>query len=288
MTGRDWLEKANREKFALGAFNVGNIETFKAVVMAAASKMSPIIIETSPGETDWLGADNIVDLAKNYSQDLGIPILINLDHALSLGECQKGIEAGFDLIHFDGSKLTLEENIATTKQVVKLTHSKGLTAEGELDHIGGSSEIHPGAASLEVSKVAMTDPEEAARFVKETGVDIFASFVGNVHGLYAGESKNLDIERLRQIKNRCPGVFLSLHGSSGIPETQIKEAIEKEGIIKVNLNTEVRRIFKDSLAMMLKQYPEEYAMYKSEGPVVAAVQKLVEHKIDLFGSTNKA
>ena len=119
MTAREWLEKAKKEKFAIGAFNVGNLETFKAIVLAAANKKSPIIIETSPGETDWLGEDNIVDLAKNYSQDYGIPILVNLDHAQTLAECILAIEAGFDLVHFDGSKLPLEENIKITKEVVE-------------------------------------------------------------------------------------------------------------------------------------------------------------------------
>src|ERR1041385_225624 len=104
MTAREWLEKAKKEKFAIGAFNVGNLETFKAIVQAAANKKSPVIIESSPGETDWMGADNVVALAKDYSKDFGIPVLVNLDHAEKLEECQQAIEVGYDLIHFDGSK----------------------------------------------------------------------------------------------------------------------------------------------------------------------------------------
>ncbi len=285
MGAKDWLQKAKNEKFAIGAFNVGNLETFKAVVKAAADKKSPIIIESSPGETEWMGADNVVDIARNFSQDFGVPILVNLDHAVSLEECQKGIEAGYDLIHFDGSKLPYEENVEITKKVVELAHIKGLIAEGELDHIGGSSEVHQGSAGDEAAKIAMTEPEKAAQFVKATGVDIFAAFIGNVHGLYLGQEKHLDIERLKKIAE-VTGVFLSLHGSSGIPEKQVKEAIQN-GIVKVNLNTEIRQAYKDSLEKVLKETPGEYAMYKSEQPVLDAIQKLVEHKIDLFGSAGK-
>lgn len=284
MTALDWLKKAKEEKFAIGAFNVGNLETFKAIVTAGANKKSPIIIESSPGETEWMGADNIVDLAKNYSQDFGVPILVNLDHAVTFEECEKGIEAGYDLIHFDGSKLPYEENVSICKKVAELAHAKGLTCEGELDHIGGSSEVHQGSAGEEAAKIPMTEPEKAAEFVKATGVNIFAAFIGNVHGLYLGQEKKLDIERLKKIAEST-GVFLSLHGSSGIPEEQVKEAIQN-GIVKVNLNTEIRQAYKDTLEKVLHKNPEEYALYKSEPPILEAIQKLVEAKIELFGSSN--
>jgi fructose-bisphosphate aldolase, class II len=284
MSAKEWLKKAKDEGWALGAFNVGNLETFKAIAQAAGNKKSPVIIESSPGETDWMGADNVVDLAKNYSQELGVPILVNLDHSETLEDCQKGIEAGYDLIHFDGSKLPLEENLKLLKQVVEQSHAKGLTCEGELDHIGGSSEVHQGAASDEV-KIKMTDPDQAASFVKESGIDIFAAFVGNIHGLYRGGQKNLDVERVERIAE-ATGVFLSLHGSSGIPEDQVKEAI-KRGVVKVNLNTEIREAYRKSLEQILEENPEEYAMYKAEGPVIDAIQRLVEHKIDTFGSANR-
>ncbi|MBI2021871.1 class II fructose-bisphosphate aldolase [Candidatus Daviesbacteria bacterium] len=285
MNAKDWLEKAKREKFAIGAFNVGNLETFKAVVQAASSKKSPVIIESSPGETDWMGADNIVDLAKNYSSDYQVPILVNLDHATSFEDCQKGIEAGYDLIHCDGSKLPLEENIQLTKRVADLAHSYNLTCEGELDHIGGSSEVHQGSAGEEAAKVEMTNPQKALEFVSQTGIDVFAAFVGNVHGLYLSQEKKLDIDRLREIASKT-GVFLSLHGSSGISEEQVRQAIEN-GIVKVNLNTEIRQAYKDTLEQILKDNPNEYAMYKSEQPLIDKIKALVEYKIDLFGSAGK-
>lgn len=285
MTTKDWLQKAKTEKFAIGAFNVGNLETFKAIVQAAANKKSPIIIESSPGETKWMDADNVVDLARNYSKEYGIPILVNLDHSETLEDCVMGIEAGYDLIHCDASKLPYDENVALTKKVADLAHAKGLTCEGELDHIGGSSEVHKEAAGDVAAEIIKTDPAKAKVFVEATGIDIFAAFVGNIHGLYSGGEKHLDIDLVKAIAD-ATGVFLSLHGSSGIPEDQVKAAIQN-GIVKVNLNTELRQAFKDTLEKVLKDFPEEYAMYKAEEPIIDAIRLIVEHKIDVFGSANK-
>lgn len=285
MNARQWLEKAKQEKFAIGAFNVGNLETFKAIVQAAANQKSPVIIESSPGETKWMGAENIVDLAKNYSAEFGIPILVNLDHAETLEDCQKGIDAGFDLIHFDGGKLPYEENLETVKKIVEMAHAKGLTVEGEIDHIQGSSTVHQGSAQSEMKKGELTNPAKAAQFVKDSGVDIFAAFFGNVHGVFSDGDESLDLELLKQIAD-ATGVYLSLHGGSGIPDDQVQEAI-KLGIVKVNVNTEMRQAFKDTLEEQLDKNPDEYALYKLEPEVIEAVQKIVEHKIKVFGSSNR-
>lgn len=287
MTARDWLKKAKSEKFAIGAFNVGSLETFKAIAQAAANKKSPVIIESSPGETKWMEAENIVDIAKNFSQEYGIPILVNLDHAETLEDCQNAIEVGFNLIHFDGGKLSFEQNVEITKKVVELSHGKNLLAEGEIDHIQGSSEMHSGSAEAEASKAKFTDPEKAKEFVAKTGVDIFAAFFGNVHGVYSGGDENLNLELLKRIADAIPNIFLSLHGGSGIPDNQVKTAINL-GIVKVNVNTEMREAFRKSLEIVLKDNPEELALYKVEPPVVAAVQKVVEWKMEVFGSVNKA
>ncbi|MCL5784912.1 MAG: class II fructose-bisphosphate aldolase [Patescibacteria group bacterium] len=286
MTAREWLQKAKAEKFAIGAFNVGNLETFKAIVQAAANKKSPVIIESSPGETEWMGADNLVDLAKNYSQDYGIPVLVNLDHAQTLEECQQGIDASYDLIHFDGSKLPLEQNLEIAKQVVEMAHQKGLTVEVEIDHITGSSEVHRESATQEAAKGHFSDPAKAKEFMEQSGADIFAAFFGNVHGLFLGGEENLHLDILEGIVKVLPNKFFSLHGGSGIPDDQVREAI-KLGIVKVNINTEMRQAFKDTLEKVIGQDPNEYAMYKLEEPVVEAVQQVVEHKIDVFGSAGK-
>lgn len=286
MTQREWLQKAKDEHFAIGAFNVGNLETFKAIVQAAANKRSPVIIESSAGETEWMGADNIIDLARNYSEELGIPVLVNLDHSERVEDCQKAIEAGYELIHFDGSKFPLEENLQMLKQVVEMAHAKGLTVEGEMDHIQGSSEIHQGSAETEAAKGKFTVPENAKKFVEESGIDIFASFFGNVHGVFLGGDENLHLDLLDQIVAAIPNTFLSLHGGSGIPDDQVKAAVER-GIVKVNINTEMREAFRKSYEQALRDNPDEYAMYKIEQPVLDAVRQVVEHKIDVFGSANK-
>lgn len=285
MKAREWLEKAKREKWALGAFNVGNLETFKAIALAAAKKKSPVIIETSPGETSWMEAKNIVDLAKNYSDEYQIPILINLDHAGTLDECLKGIEAGYDLIHFDGSKMPFEKNLEISKQVVEQAHKKGILVEGEFDHISGSSEVHSGSAKDVIKNIPMTDPELAQKFVRESGVDILAAFFGNVHGVFDLGGENLNIDLLREINKAVP-CFLSLHGGSGIDASNIRQAVS-QGIVKVNINTEMRQAFRDSLEESLENNPDEVAMYKVEGPVIEAVQRVVEGKIELFGSDGK-
>lgn len=287
MTARQWLQKAKKEKFAIGAFNVGNLETFKAIAQAAQNKKSPVIIESSPGETGWMGADNIIDLARNFEWDYKIPILVNLDHAENLEDCRNAIEAGYDLIHFDGSKLPLEENLDILKQVVALAHAKNLTVEGEMDHITGSSEVHQGSAAAEALKGSFTDPERAKMFVEKSGIDIFASFFGNVHGVFSGGDETLRLDLLEKIVEALPNIFLSLHGGSGIPDDQVRKAIQI-GITKVNINTEMRQAFKENLEKALKEHESEYALYKVEPPVVEAVQAVVEKKIEVFGSAGKA
>lgn len=286
MTAREWLEKAKREKFAIGAFNVGNLETFKAIVQAAQNKKSPVIIESSPGETQWMEADNIVDLAKNYSEELGIPILVNLDHAETLEQCQTGIEAGYDLIHFDGSKLPFEENLEIAKKVVELAHSKNLVVEVEVDHIQGSSEMHTGSATTEANKIKFSDPEKAKNFIEGCNADIYAAFFGNVHGVFSEGGENLNFDVFDSLVTALPNTFFSLHGGSGIPEEQVKEAIKK-GIVKVNINTEMRQAYRESLEEVLDKNPDEIAMYKIEGPIIAEIQKIVEQKIEIFGSSGK-
>lgn len=287
MTAKDWLRKAQKEKFAIGAFNAGNLETFRAVAQAAANKRSPVIIESSPGETKWMGADNVVDIARNFSEELGVPILLNLDHAETLEDCLKGIEAGYDLIHFDGSSLSFDKNIEITIEVVKTAHTKGLLVEAEIDRMARkSSQVYKEQITQEELRKTFSSPEKVLRFVEETGVDTMATLFGNIHGIFPHQPP-LDFALLKRISEAVPYTFLSLHGSSGIPHDQVRMAIQK-GIVKVNLNTEMRQAFKDTLEKVLQEFPEEYAMYKIENPVIQAVQKIVEEKLEVFGSVNKA
>jgi len=286
MTAKEWLQKAKDEKFAIGAFNVGNLETFKAIVQAAANKKSPIIIECSEGEVKWMGLKNMVSLAKNYSEEYGIPVILNLDHAEDADYCLQAIEAGFELIHFDGSRGEFEENLANTKKVVEAAHAAGKMVEAEIDRMATkSSQVYKEDIPMEEIRKTFSDPERSAKFVADTGVDTLATLFGNVHGIVPHQP-HLDFEVFGKITAALPNTFLSLHGSSGIDEGEVKKSIEM-GVVKVNLNTEMRVAFKDTLKKVLDANPDEYALYKVYPEVIKAVQDLVEHKIELFGSAGK-
>lgn len=288
MNARQWLEKAENEGFAIGAFNVGNLETFKAIVETAAEKKSPVIIESSPGETKWIGAENVVDIGKNYAEEYGIPVMINLDHAETLEQCMEGIEAGYDLIHFDGSALPYEENLETAKKVVEAAHAKNLLVEAEIDRMARkSSQVYEEQITMEELKKTFSRPEKIKEFVERTGVDTMATLFGNIHGVFPTQPP-LDFELIKQIKEAVPSTFLSIHGGSGIPESEVKKAIKVGGFAKVNINTEMRRAFRDSLEEVLKDDPDQMAMYKLMPPVIDEVKEVVSRKIDTFGSGGKA
>lgn len=287
MKAKIWFERTQKEKFALGAFNAGSSETLKAIVAAAKKLSSPVMIEASPREVEFWGLRELAAEVRALEKDTGVPLVLNLDHAGSFAACHEAIEAGFDYIHFDGSKLAYEENVEIAKLVVAEAHARGVLVEGEMDHIEGASEDErwQSAISHQLS-VKYTDPQKAAQFVEETGVDTFASFVGNVHGLYAGE-KRIDLSLLGKIAGSLPGKFLSLHGGSGVPEDQVRQAI-KLGVVKINVNTELRVAFHDALKQTLAGPKRgEVAVYKMMLPSIEAVQRTVEAKIFLFGSAGK-
>jgi len=287
MNAQKWLTKAEAEGFALGAFNIDNLEIFKATVAVAKNKKSPVIMEFSDGEAKFIGVKNIVDMVQNAREE-GTTILLNLDHSPEKADVEEAIAAGFEMVHFDGSKKPYEENLEICKQVVAKAHEKGLTVEGEMDHIAGSSEVHEGQLSQEEIKQALTDPTRAKEFVDGTGIDIFAAFFGNYHGIFEGQEKLVDFDLLKRIREALPGTFLSMHGGSGISDEQVRKAIDTGGIVKVNINTELRKAFRETTEKTLSEKPEEYAVYKLMPEVISAIQEVVEHKIDIFGSAGKA
>ena len=288
MTAKDWLQKAQDEGFAIGAFNVGNLETFKAIVAAAVAKRSPILIESSPGETKWIGAANIADIAENYSQEMGIPIIVNLDHSETLEDCRMGITAGYELIHFDGHELSLEDNIAVTKIVVTEARAKGLFVEGEIDKMARkSSEAYKDALTEEEIKSGYTKPERAKEFVEKAGVDTFAAFFGNSHGTYPGGQPPLNLELLAELRKVLPNTFLSMHGGSGIEAKQVAEAIKVGKIVKINVNTDLRVAWRSGVEEAFKNNPDALALYKIFPPAIKRVQDVVECWIDICGSANK-
>ena len=287
MTAREWFKKAQSEGFAIGAFNVDNVDIFKAVCIAGKNKKSPVMLEFSQGEVGYFGLKNIVDLIINAREEYGIPILLNLDHSKSVEDCIAAIDqAGFDNVHFDGSDLTYEKNVEETKKVADCAHKKGLLVEAEIDKIAGSSDIHDEEIDIKLLKQSYTDPQKAAKFVKETGVDMLATAFGNVHGTFPVQP-DLDVNLLSKIREAVPSCFLSLHGSSGIPAEQVKAAINVGKIVKVNLNTELRVVYREAIGEELSENPEEYASYKLASDVILAVAAVVENKIDVFGSAGK-
>ncbi|MEK7580793.1 MAG: class II fructose-bisphosphate aldolase [Patescibacteria group bacterium] len=292
MTARDWFTKARKEGFAIGAFNVDSLEIFKAIVMAAQRTKSPVIVQFSPGEVGYFGIRNIIDFTVNAREELGIALLLNLDHgkpeeAVSKAiDVSESIENGFTNVHFDGSDLEFEDNISQTQKIVESAHKKGILVEGEINKVSGSSEIHNEDIDLELLKKSYTDPQKAKQFVMGTRVDILAPIFGNIHGTFPVQP-DLDIDLIAKIKEALGETFLSLHGGSGIPAVQVKEAIRVGGIVKVNVNTELRVTYKQALEEKLGEQPDEYKIYDLMPEVIAAVAAVVEDKIDVFGSGDK-
>lgn len=280
---KKYFEKAKKEGFALGAFNAANIETITAITAAAKSLSSPILIECSPGEVKFLGIQRAVKIVRDFEEELQIPIILNLDHGTDPEEIKKAVDAGFDYVHFDAGKIPFEDALKTGKELADYAHKKNVLIEGEIDHIEGSSSDHT-KERPDVSSDLYTDPKKAKRFVEETGIDTFASFVGNLHGIYS-ESKHLNLDLLKEIHETIPNTYLSLHGGSGIVEADISEAI-KCGIVKINVNSEMRIAFKMTLQEVLNG-SNEIAVYKFMEKPIESVRKVVEGKIKFFGSSNK-
>ncbi|MFH1171622.1 MAG: class II fructose-bisphosphate aldolase [bacterium] len=285
-TPRQVLQRARAGGYAVGAFNVSTDVVLKAIVQAAAKLRAPVIIETSSGETAFVGARLQAAVVHAYEQQARLPLLMNLDHAKTYAEVRTAMEAGYAMLHFDGSELSKKTNVRILKRVVHEAHARRLLVEGERDHITGSSEWHPGTKmEKELRKGMLTDPDEAAAFVQQTGVDIFAPFIGNIHGVFQNKER-LDFRLLQTLSSTLP-CFLSLHGGSGIHAQHIRRAIGM-GIVKINVNTDLRIAYLLALRATLKKHPREAAPYKILPPVVAAVQKVVEEKIRLFGSAGQA
>jgi len=280
------FKKAQKNKYAIGAFNASNLEQLKGIIQAAQKLPSPIIISTSPGESKFVGKKQIRALVDAYKKETGLPLFLHLDHGKDLEIIKEAVEAGYDSIHFDGSELPFEENIKKTKEIAEFCRqNKVKNIEGELGYLRGKSEIHE---EVEVKEEDLTKPEQAEEFVKETGITSLAIAIGNIHGIVKGGNPHLNLNRLREIQEKVGDkAFLVLHGSSGTPEEDIKEAI-KMGIVKINVNTDLRVAYTQALRQALQNNPEETVPYKIMPPVIEAVQKVVEERIQLFGSGGKS
>jgi len=281
---REYIEQAEQSHTAIGHFNISDSIGFWAVVNAGRKLNLPVIIGVSEGERDFIGIKQVkalVDTIKAW----GLPVFINADHTYSVDRVKEVVDAGFDAVIIDGAEKSFEENLKMTKESVEYKNSKNpsILIEAELGFIGKSSKVMDELpAGVEVSDETMTKPEEAGEFVKETGIDLFAPAVGNIHGMIKGGNPKLDIEKIKQIREAA-GVPLVLHGGSGITDEEFKAAIVA-GISIIHVNTELRLAYKQGLQKSLSENPDEIAPYKYLKPALQAMQAVVEKRMVLFAN----
>lgn len=261
--------------YAIGNFNVHNMEYVQGVVEAAEETQSPVIIAITERPLKYYGIDYLINTVKAAEKNSSVPLCLHLDHGDNLDIVFKCIEAGFSSVMYDGSHLPIEENIANTKKVVEKAAKHGIYAEAELGKLQG---IEDGKESNES---ALTNPDEAQRFVEETGVAVLAVAVGTAHGFYDGEPK-LDFERLQAIRDKVD-IPLVLHGGSGVPEASVKKAIDI-GISKVNVGTELKVAFNQGIKGVWKENPDEIECTEIMGAAREGVKNKVIEKINLFRS----
>lgn len=289
MRARHLYQRTRSQGFAVGAFNIDNQETLIAVAKAAAKLQSPVLVEVSDGEVKAIGLENIRDLVDNYKAEYGIEMYINLDHSPTVEDCKRAIDAGYEFIHIDISQAnhdaTTEEIIEKTKEVVDYAKFTGALVESEPHYFGGSSNVHTEEINYEEIKKTFSTPEGAKEFIDATGIDTFAAAIGNLHGKYP-VPKELDLELLQRIRDNID-CGISLHGGSGTPLHFFEEAA-KIGVSKININSDMRYVFRKTLEKVLADHPDEYAVVKLMPEVYTAVQAVVEEKIQAFGSAGKA
>jgi len=287
MNLKEIISAAEKNKVAIGHFNISDLVMLKAIFESAKELNQPIIIGTSEGEREFIDPHEAVAMVKAFREEFNYPIYLNADHTHSLEKVKEAVEAGYDAILFDGSKLSLEENIRQTKEVVEFVKSVNseIVVEGEMGYIGSGSEIlkeiPEGAA---INPEDFTKPEEAERFVRETDVDMFAPAVGNLHGMLANAPEpKLDIARIAAIKSAVK-IPLVLHGGSGNSDEDFKNAI-RSGISVIHISTEIRLAWKKGMEEGLKNSGEEVAPYKIYPEAVRAIGEVVKARLRLFGGS---
>lgn len=280
VSGKEVLLDAQKQGYAVGAFNVENMEMVQAVVEAAEEMHAPVILQTTPSTVKYAGVDyyyaNVAAAAKQAS----VPVVMHLDHGNSFELAVQAFRAGYTSIMIDGSKKEFEENIALSRSVARVCQAAGVSVEAELGKVGGKEDELEGGEDN-----PYTDPGEAARFVEETGVDSLAVAIGTAHGIYKGEPK-IDVERLKAIWEKV-SIPLVLHGTSGVPDETVRRCIEA-GICKVNYATDLRIAFTRGVKKLLEEAPDiiDPKKYCSEGR--EEVKRYVMNRIALCGSGHKA
>jgi fructose-bisphosphate aldolase class II len=303
VTNKDLMIPARKNGYAIGAFNVQNLESMSAVAEAAAEEKSPVIMQITPSVLKYAGLAYISNLVKTAAELASVPIAMHLDHGEDFETAVKCVNAGFSSVMIDGSFLSFDENVAVTKRVVAVAHPKGVSVEAELGKLAGVEE-----RSVAEKDAILTDPETAVEFVEKTGVDTLAVAIGTSHGAYKFKSEaKLDLERLKVISEKI-SIPLVLHGASsvpqeivekankygaeltgakGIPESEIKKAILL-GIAKINIDTDLRLAFTAAVREALTNSPKNFDPRKILGPARDAMKEVAKGKMRLFGSAGKA
>ncbi|MFA7417394.1 MAG: class II fructose-1,6-bisphosphate aldolase [Acholeplasma sp.] len=285
VSAKEMLQKAKAEGYGVAQININNLEWIRAVLSTVEELKSPVILGVSEGAAKYMGGyENVMAMVSTLDKAMNItvPVAVHLDHGSYEGAF-KAIRAGFTSVMFDGSHYPFEENLQKTKEVVAVAHAVGVSVEAEVGSIGGEEDGVIGAGEL-------ADPEEC-RIIAQTGVDLFAAGIGNIHGTYPANWKGLDFDVLKKVNEVTGGVPLVLHGGTGIPADQIKKAISL-GIAKINVNTELQLAF----AAATRKYIEAGKDLEGKGfdprkllnPGYLAMKQVVKDKLTMFGSVNKA
>ncbi len=289
LRARHLMQRARTQHFAVGAFNVDDQETLRAIAAAAKKLNSPVLVEVSHEEVQAMGLENMRDLVDNYREELGIEMYINLDHSPTVEASKAAIDVGYEFIHIDISQANHdasdEEIIRATREVVEYAKFTGALIESEPHYFGGSSNLHTETIDYEEIKKTFTTTYGSRTFVDATGIDTFAAAVGNLHGKYP-VPKELDLELLGSIRQAID-CNISLHGGSGTPLHYFESAAQI-GVSKVNVNSDLRIAYRTTLERVLRENPDQYAVMKLMNTVRDEVQKVVEEKISAFGSAGKA
>ena len=285
VSAKDMLQKAREGKYAVGQFNINNLEWTKAILLTAQENNSPVILGVSEGAGKYMGGyKTVVGMVNGLIEELNItvPVALHLDHG-SYDGAKKVIEAGFSSVMFDGSHYSIEENVAKTKEIIEIANAKGISVEAEVGSIGGEEDGVVGSGEV-------ADPNEC-KLIADLGVDMLAAGIGNIHGKYPANWTGLNFEALAAINDATAGMPLVLHGGTGIPSDMIQKAISL-GVSKINVNTECQLAFSEAT----RKYIEAGKDLEGKGfdprkllaPGFEAIKQTVKEKMELFGSINKA
>lgn len=277
---KEILLKAQREGYAVPAFNCHNLETIQVIVETANEMRSPVIIAGTPGTFDYAGRDYIQAIVEVASKKYNIPIVLHLDHHTDIESIKTSLELGTKSVMIDASHYSYEDNVKIVKEVTEMAHKYGATVEAELGMLGGQEDD----LIVDEKDSKYTNPAQAADFVKRTGIDSLAVAIGTAHGLYKEEPK-LDFDRLAEIR-AVVDIPLVLHGASGVPEEQVRKAISL-GITKVNIATELKIPFSDNLRKYLVEHPEANDPRKYMADAKKAMAEVVKEKILMCMSENR-